>query len=691
MGLSTLFAERAASDTTRIGRAATQAAIRVSTRLRGEVLKAYRKGERFPVGSFIREQLTEVLQMTLLAGHLAGFRRAFLIRSQLSAIQRARRNGKLSLSLRSGLEDALDVLQARTGLDLDALQKQYNTEALKTLNGVSQDVEQQLSDTITMLVADGAHVKEGIEAISAKFDALGISPRNGFQIETIFRTQLQLAFGAGKYQAEQDEALQEILWGYKYVTVGDDRVRETHAALDGVTLPKNDPFWLRFYPPNGYNCRCMAIPIFEERESVKPPSTLEDGTLVEPDKGFSFNPGEVFKAPVAHTMQLPKTVTQVASPEDTLRGTPEGAEQIGKRLDELQDKYSPEIQSLIKRGERMERKRQKALEDREKISDEFTRAFNALREKEDSYVRWRAVAKGELILEGMTPEASKELAKSILPTLEADMKPFEDAVNSARAKYREAVDAITRDYAEENRKWAFKELAQEKDKQTNWRASGDKAYVESTIQAKAKASPNEGYSLPSKELSDRADTVLKNLGPLLNNETWGSVGITGNNTIVIVGQLPPDGRAHCGWAGIYCSEKETPVVIAHEFGHVLEHVRRAEVSQKLHDFIKLRCGDEQPTQLKQIFPNNGYRETEYGRKDDFDKLAKAFAELEGRNPNSTSLGYYTGKTYEGFTTIPGSTEVLSMGLQYLYHDPILFAKTDPQYFSLVMGILRGEL
>jgi len=45
----------------------------------------------------------------------------------------------------------------------------------------------------------------------------------------------------------------------QYVTQRDSRVRPAHSALDRITLPVNHPFWRRFWPPNGWNCRCFVI------------------------------------------------------------------------------------------------------------------------------------------------------------------------------------------------------------------------------------------------------------------------------------------------------------------------------------------------------------------------------------------------------------------------------------------------
>lgn len=44
-----------------------------------------------------------------------------------------------------------------------------------------------------------------------------------------------------------------------YRTIGDDRVRNEHRALNNVTRPVNDAFWDRNYPPNGWGCRCDVV------------------------------------------------------------------------------------------------------------------------------------------------------------------------------------------------------------------------------------------------------------------------------------------------------------------------------------------------------------------------------------------------------------------------------------------------
>lgn len=286
MPYTPILLQRSLRDTNEISRLALRSAKKVSGKIRARMIESFRSGNRFYIAPYVVQQLQKILTATMLASHLAGFRRLHLMRKQTPSLQRK------TLKL-SALDDAINVLMRRTNLNLKDLQETYNTRALQILNGVSVYIEKELEDTFQTLVREGTTTRNAVQILGEKFDELGLSPIKPFQLETIFRTQTQLTFSAGKYQAEQDPDIQEILWGYKYVTVGDDRVRDEHIVLEGTQLPKDDPFWDRFTPPNGWNCRCQIIPIFETRESVNPPKFLDDGTPLAPDKDFDFNPGKV--------------------------------------------------------------------------------------------------------------------------------------------------------------------------------------------------------------------------------------------------------------------------------------------------------------------------------------------------------------------------------------------------------------
>ena len=49
------------------------------------------------------------------------------------------------------------------------------------------------------------------------------------------------------------------------------------------------------------------------------------------------------------------------------------------------------------------------------------------------------------------------------------------------------------------------------------------------------------------------------------------------------------------------------------------------------------------------------------------------------------LDPYVGKVYE----MTGDTEIISMGMQWMYNDPVGFHEKDPDHFDLILRILKG--
>ena len=84
-------------------------------------------------------------------------------------------------------------------------------------------------------------------------------------------------------------------YNLQYRTQRDDRVRPEHAPLDRVTLPMSDPFWKEFFPPNGWNCRCLAVQVLKSKYPVTPHDEamrLGQEALRRDTRGiFRFNPG----------------------------------------------------------------------------------------------------------------------------------------------------------------------------------------------------------------------------------------------------------------------------------------------------------------------------------------------------------------------------------------------------------------
>lgn len=91
-------------------------------------------------------------------------------------------------------------------------------------------------------------------------------------------------------------------YNLQYRTAADERVRDSHAAINGVTLPKDDPFWDNYFTPNGWGCRCNVVQVlkdkYTESNSVEARKAGHEATRQigagGVDKGaiFRFNPGK---------------------------------------------------------------------------------------------------------------------------------------------------------------------------------------------------------------------------------------------------------------------------------------------------------------------------------------------------------------------------------------------------------------
>ncbi len=195
-------------------------------------------------------------------------------------------------------DGALAVMTKRLNLSqdqIDDIAQQYGQNAIRVTREASAVVERAAQKATAEIVSKGMHVRQGSIFLTDKLAAAGFSPGKPWLMETLVRTQIQVAYGAGRWNAAQDPVINEILWGFEYVTVGDDRVRPNHAAMDGTKLPKDDPRWGSWWPPSGFNCRCETIEVFEPEDAVEPKPIEVDGKPVQPgpDEGWAFNPGQV--------------------------------------------------------------------------------------------------------------------------------------------------------------------------------------------------------------------------------------------------------------------------------------------------------------------------------------------------------------------------------------------------------------
>ncbi len=82
----------------------------------------------------------------------------------------------------------------------------------------------------------------------------------------------------------------------RYETIGDDRVRDEHAVLNGIVKPVKDAFWNTYAPQNGWGCRCELIQENEDIELTEDEDAIARGKRAKLAKPFKTNVGKTFSA-----------------------------------------------------------------------------------------------------------------------------------------------------------------------------------------------------------------------------------------------------------------------------------------------------------------------------------------------------------------------------------------------------------
>jgi len=205
-----------------------------------------------------------------------------------------------------------------------------------TITGVEgANVMQRVRDLIADLPRGStwAESKAGIVDELSPFLGDGAERR----AEVLLRTHGFQAFQASNWRVAQED---EDTTHLQYLATEDDNVRDSHLALNGLILPKNDPFWDTHFPPWEWGCRCRT-------RAINPDFLAEAKAE---DKDRAPDDQQVIEGPALERLrngqlQRDGRTYDVTPPRDTDR---EHAFQwhpdnLRLPLAELKERYDPEV------------------------------------------------------------------------------------------------------------------------------------------------------------------------------------------------------------------------------------------------------------------------------------------------------------------------------------------------------------
>lgn len=156
-----------------------------------------------------------------------------------------------------------------------------------TVSGLtSLDQIQRVMDSLEAATQNGQTFRDWKKAVLADVPDLGKLPAD--RLDNVFRTAIQTHYNIGRW--EQLERNRERRPYLMYDAINDGRTRPAHRAMDNHIAPIDDPIWNRWYPPNGFRCRCSVIALTEAQAKARGYGTKPTPT-VDPDQGWDYHPG----------------------------------------------------------------------------------------------------------------------------------------------------------------------------------------------------------------------------------------------------------------------------------------------------------------------------------------------------------------------------------------------------------------
>ena len=192
---------------------------------------------------------------------------------------------------------------------------QAHDQAFTVAKAMNLDLLSDIRGALETALQDGQTLTQFIKALQPTLESQGwwgkqvIVDSNGGaemvqlgsprRLKTIYQTNLQSAYMAGRKASMEETADTHPYW--MYIAILDGKTRPSHRALHGQVFRHDDPIWAAIFPPNGFNCRCRVVALSEaavKRRGLKVVSSEGRMFTETVETGIDKRTGEIRTAPV---------------------------------------------------------------------------------------------------------------------------------------------------------------------------------------------------------------------------------------------------------------------------------------------------------------------------------------------------------------------------------------------------------
>jgi SPP1 gp7 family putative phage head morphogenesis protein len=187
-------------------------------------------------------------------------------------------------------EEAIAWFRARIPLPKDewqALQEQARRKAFTVAGVAGLDLLAEVWDSLSRALEEGAPYAEWAREVRGKLEVAWGRP-DGQRLETIFRTNVQMAYSSGRWAQMEDPQVTQTRPYRMYDAILDSRTTRICQERNGTVLPADDPWWRSNWPPLHFNCR-SGVRSLTQAEAERRGTTERPPSAPRPE-GFGLAP-----------------------------------------------------------------------------------------------------------------------------------------------------------------------------------------------------------------------------------------------------------------------------------------------------------------------------------------------------------------------------------------------------------------
>lgn len=347
---------------------------------------------------------------------------------------------------------------------------QYAGARAWTIAGVTQlDAVMAAHELLGKAIEKGWSTDHTVEELKRVLSAYSFT---GNRLGGIVRTNVQLAYNAGRYQQMSDPDLMELRPYRQLDGIDDFRQSDICRSRDGITLPAKDPFWLTCWPPLHHGgCRTVVRSLAKwelddvpESKLSLPPNLpkVSPGFGLAPDVGMPWRP-DLSKYPTrlsnAYRDKEADAARKAREKAAKLRAAKEAKRRAAEEAERIAQEKAAKLES-----ERLEKERQDAAEKARKESERIAREYRLAEEKRRAKEAAEKAERERLEAERAAKEEAERLERERLER-EAEKRRRIEREKAERKAAEEAKRAEEARKADEARRAAEAQRKAEQERQ----------------------------------------------------------------------------------------------------------------------------------------------------------------------------------------------------------------------------------